>query len=114
MFYTADQLLNFQADINAEVDYKKVAELTENLLKDMEEVVKRYPSVAQISVDMIKYRNSHIWINILSEKEIMTIVNKLEEELGFSVELVRNKSGYRECYSLAMDPITTFIISWGN
>lgn len=46
MFYTADQLLNFQADINAEVDYKKVAELTENLLKDMEGVVKRYPSVA--------------------------------------------------------------------
>lgn len=44
----------------------------------------------------------------------MAIVNKLEEELGFSVELARNKSGYGESCSLAMDPITTLIISWGN
>ena len=114
MFYTADQLLEFQGDINAHMDYDKINHYLDIIFARLEEVIRECPTTkGAIFAEIYDAKgNNSVSITQLSEKEINAIVDKLEL-LGFTVNTENSIAPYY-CFGGSYGAIQRLDITWDN
>lgn len=115
MFYTADQLLEFQGDINAHIDDDKVNHYLDIIFARLEEVIKECPTtkgVIFVKIYDAKDNNNSVFIKQLPEEEINAIVDKLEL-LGFTVNTENSMAPYNG-FGGSYGAIQRLDITWDN